>query len=189
MARLYRDPDLEPHNVSDGRTKRIRGIKHLANPPTAYDKRLKNGAKNKYSGIPKPEGVKMTKDDKRFARRQFLIELKDCGIPSVASRRVGVSPGTMHKWRKTMPDFNEKVEAVLDEFVDSLECVAVERAREKSDSLLAMLLRANRPEKYHDRTRMDMNANVNEKTQGTVSIVFSQDEVGEADKDGGVQNS
>lgn len=188
MARLKKDNEIEPNPVSDGRTKRIKGVKHLANPPTAYDKKMakaeKAQGKHKYSGVPKPSAIKMTKEEKRWARRQFLVELKDCGIVSVAARRVGVRPATMLKWRKKDPVFNDKVEAVLDEFVDSLECVAVERAREKSDTLLSMLLKANRPEKYHDRTRMDLEANVKGKTEGTVNIMFSQDEVGEADKRG-----
>jgi len=177
MARLKKE---EPIQASPN-PRRIKEINKLGTI-TEEDIRLKKLEKNK--GKSKPRMGHTTKEQRREIQKDFLIELKDCGIISVASRRVGIRPSQMTKWLQRYPQFAEKVDRVFEEFIDGLENVAVQRAIEKSDSLLITLLKANRPEKYHDRTRMDLQADVKGKTEGTVNIMFSQEEVGEADKRG-----
>jgi hypothetical protein len=129
-------------------------------------------------------GQTMNKTEAKEARRLFLIELKSCGVISQAARKVGLTPSKISGWRKEFPKFDKRVEKVLDEFVDSLEVIAIERAKDKSDSLLLAMLKAYRPEKFHDRTRSEVNMSLRGDKESPVKVIFSQDEVGEADVKG-----
>lgn len=122
-------------------------------------------------------GKLITRKEAKVARRLFLIELKQSGIISVSARKVGLPPSLVYSWRERYPKFDERIEVILDEFVDAMESVAYQRAMEKSDTLLMAFLRAHRPEKYGNK----IEGKFNHHNHAPVQVVFSPDEVGEAD--------
>ena len=73
--------------------------------------------------------------------------------------------------------YRERFEELRDQFVDGLESVAIERARESSDSLLSLMLRSHRREVYGDRSEVDM------KTQmAPIKLVFAEGMLSEEEK-------
>ncbi len=69
------------------------------------------------------------------------------------------TPRKYHRiWKDVYPEYKEMFEVVNERFVDGLESVAIERAKEKSDALMVLLLKANRPEKYNLSTDVNLSA-------------------------------
>jgi hypothetical protein len=118
----------------------------------------------------------------RHARAQFLEELARRGIVSDACKAAGVARRTAYEWRAADTVFAAAWDEALDQAVDTMEREAHRRAvegveepvigrverdrdgiltdedgnplyiRKYSDSLLTTMLKANRPEKYRERT-------------------------------------
>lgn len=108
------------------------------------------------------------------ARETFLNELRVRGNITDAAAAAGMSRTTFYEWRRSDPAFAEAWAEALDEAADTLERETWRRAvegveepvfgrvgkdqdgeigtiRRYSDSLMQLLLRAHKPEKYRER--------------------------------------
>lgn len=106
----------------------------------------------------------------------FLKELRDCGNVSAACAKAHVERSTVYKEKKHDDTFAEQWKNALDDAMDSLEAEAWRRARDGvprlifykgalvtddkdnpiiqrdySDTLMTLLLKAHRPDKYRER--------------------------------------
>jgi hypothetical protein len=100
---------------------------------------------------------------------KFLKSLRRYGNVTKAARAAKVGRRTAYEWREDDDEFAKAWDEALEEASDHLEAEAYRRAvtgtlkpvhyqgkkvdtvREYSDSLLTLLLKANRPEKFKDR--------------------------------------
>lgn len=103
----------------------------------------------------------------------FLAAFARCGRITKASETVGINPDTHYEWRKTDPEYDKAFAAMRERVADLLEDEAIRRAvegidkpligridkdldgvvvtvKEYSDSLMAILLKGNRPERYRE---------------------------------------
>jgi len=115
----------------------------------------------------------IAESEKKEIKRRFLIAFSRTGVWSHSCERAGVSAAVIRSWLKKDKKFQKKFDQMQEKFVDTLEMVAVQRAVEKSDTLLLALLKANRPAKYRENVKLDADV----KEDKTVKIVFSADEV------------
>ena len=92
----------------------------------------------------------VTREDTKAQMTRVLNEYVKCGVIGLACDRAGVSRNRHTKWLQTYPQYKELYETMRERFVDGLEAVAIERAKEKSDSLLMFLLKAHKKEVYGD---------------------------------------
>lgn len=126
--------------------------------------------------VPRGGGPDYSPEERKNIMVRFLKEYSRSGIMTRSADRAGIPVGTVRKWLKRYPKFQKKFEEMRERFVDQLEMVAIERAIEKSDSLMALLLKANRPEKYKENHRIEGDVNHN---HAPIQLVFSQDEWGD----------
>lgn len=124
---------------------------------------------------PKGKGGQLTETQIKEMKKKFLIKYSRTGVLTQSAEAAGTTAQQIRRWLAKDEKFLRKFDQMQEKFVDRLEMVAVQRAIDKSDSLLQMLLRANRPQKYRDNVKVD--ADVNEKK--TVKLVFSAEEMGE----------
>lgn len=94
-------------------------------------------------------------------RKIFLDQLAAGNSVSFAARAAGGTPTNFKKWRQTDPDFDKDWEEALEEGTDFIEDVATERALKKSDALMAMILKARRPEKFDRGGKLELTGNLN----------------------------
>lgn len=108
-------------------------------------------------------------------KHEFLLALAHDGRFNAAARAVGLHPVTVRRWIKDDPAFAEGVETARLDLTERLEESAIERAvegvleerfdkdgnligrkRVYSDGLLTLLLKANAPDKYKDRSSTEI---------------------------------
>ena len=94
-------------------------------------------------------------------RKKFLDELEVGSSESAAARAAGGDLRQFRKWRKEDPDFSKDWEDAIDAGTDFIEDVATDRALKKSDALMAMLLKARRPEKFDRGGKLELSGQVN----------------------------
>lgn len=105
-----------------------------------------------------------------------LNEFVKSGVIGIAFDKCGL-PRRLHRvWKELYPEYKEMFDTMNERFVDGLESVAIERAKEKSDSLMILLLKANRPEKYNLAT------DVNFATKNDVKFIFPEGMLSEKEK-------
>jgi hypothetical protein len=98
-----------------------------------------------------------------------LREFVNLGVIGRACDNAGVPRGTHKKWLEEYPKYKERFEEVREMFVDGLEMIAIQRAKERSDSLLTLMLKAHRREVYGDR------ADVNHTLSGKqIQLIFAE---------------
>lgn len=103
-------------------------------------------------------------------KNDFLNALLKCGLRNRAAEMAGITRQSHYLWIKTDDEYAMAYEKVRQMLIDTLEDAAYERAvngierkiyfkgeeigtqMEYSDPLLALLLKANMPEKYKDKT-------------------------------------
>lgn len=96
----------------------------------------------------------------------YAVELASCGVPAQACRAVGVTRTSVRNLERLDPVFAAEIQDALDDASDELEIAARRRAvmgtlddvyfmgqvvgqkRQYSDSLLALMLKARKPETY-----------------------------------------
>lgn len=106
-------------------------------------------------------------------RAAFLTALAETGIISAAAKVVGVNRSTVFRWRED-PAFAEAFQDAIEQAADKIEAEAIRRAVEgfeepvwyrgievgkitrHSDYLLGLLLKANRPDKYRENSRVEL---------------------------------
>lgn len=109
--------------------------------------------------------------------RDFLTEYSRCGLIGQSAEVAGISRSQIIRWMKKYPKFQEAYDEVQKTFIENLEQVAIDRAKEKSDSLMITLLKAYDPDKYNPKHRVDL-----ESQKGIpVYVIFNPDEIGPAD--------
>lgn len=94
-------------------------------------------------------------------RKRFLDELEVGSSESAAARAAGGQLNQFKKWRKEDPDFSKDWDDAIDAGTDFIEDVATDRALKKSDALMAMLLKARRPEKFDRGSKLELSGQVN----------------------------
>jgi hypothetical protein len=119
----------------------------------------------------------VTNPDTKVAMVRVLNEYAKCGVIGLACDRAGVYRNDHKKWLETYPKYKELFETLKERFVDGLEEVAIQRAREKSDSLMIFLLKAHKPDVYGD--KIDANLNVN---QQPITLTFAEGMLSEREK-------
>ena len=63
------------------------------------------------------------------------------------------------EWLEKYPKYRELYEEIKEKFIDGLEVEAMRRAREKSDSLMTLMLKSHRREIYGDKSDVNLNTN------------------------------
>lgn len=109
-------------------------------------------------------------------RALFLEELSKRGIVSDACKVIGIARQTAYQWRDQDAEFAAAWADALDRAIDTAEAAAWQRAvdgidkpligrigkdqdgvieviKEYSDTLLTLILKANRPDKYREKSR------------------------------------
>lgn len=119
----------------------------------------------------------LDKDEIKFLMQKVLNEYVRCGVIGTACDRAGVRRNVHKEWLERFPKYKELYEEIREKYVDGLEVVAHERAREKSDSLLMFLLKAERREKFGDRTELD-----HKNAQAPITLVFAEGMLNEDEK-------
>lgn len=83
----------------------------------------------------------------------FLENYRESGNVKASAEAAGISKQAAYKARKNNKAFREEWEAAREEVADTLEAVAVTRAKDHSDTLLIFLLKGLKPDTYGDRVR------------------------------------
>lgn len=110
------------------------------------------------------------------AQDLYLEAVPKVFTASAACKVAGVHLGHLARWRRDSADFVERERLARDQIADQLEAEAIHRAvkgerrpvyqggllagyvQEKSDPLLAMLLKGHKPEKYRERSEVTQRA-------------------------------
>jgi hypothetical protein len=93
----------------------------------------------------------MAKDPCRSAvQNRFIRALRAQPDVKRAARLAGTDVQTIYFWKRTDRAFRDSWESALEEAVDELEGIALQRAKTGSDTLLMFMLRAHRPQTYRD---------------------------------------
>ena len=128
---------------------------------------------------------RMTDKTNRLTR-VFLKVLAECGNVSMAASQSGLNRSHAYELRERDEQFAREWDEAMDKAIDTLEAEAWRRARDGvpefvttgkglvldkagqpvtqnrySDTLLITLLKAHRPERYRDRSSVDMNVTGN----------------------------
>ncbi len=108
----------------------------------------------------------------------FLRRLGQVPNVAAACRDAGIKPSTAYARREADPDFRREWDEAIDHSIGLLEAEAHQRAgpgylkavyhqgavvgheRVVSDGLMQFLLKAHRPERYRERSSVDLNASV-----------------------------
>lgn len=133
----------------------------------------------------------LTDGQRKEQMARVLNEYVKCGVIGIACDRAGLSRKIHRDWMEEYPEYKTMFEEVRDRFVDGLEAVAIERAKEKSDGLLTLMLKSHRREVYGDVADLKVT-----NTNAPIQLVFAEGMLSEEDKkmlsggddDGGVNN-
>ena len=123
---------------------------------------------------------------RELKKKEFLEVYRRIGVISRTAKEICVSVSAVRGWLKKDEKFKKQFEKAYEEVTDTLEAEAIRRAMEKSDSLLMFLLRTRKPEKFSEKLVVDGKLdNPSASAVAPVQIIFSQDEIGPADREAG----
>lgn len=126
----------------------------------------------------------LTKTTRQHARDVFLAELEKRGIVSDAAKLAGLNRATFYQWRDADPEFAAEWTEALEKAIERAERAAYERGvegwdepvfgrvgkdedgqvgiiRKYSDTMLTLILKANKPEKYREKVDHEHRGSVN----------------------------
>jgi hypothetical protein len=83
----------------------------------------------------------------------FLEALRNSGNVRAACKAAGLSRQAVYMHRRRSREFAAAWDEAMDDAVDMLEAIAIDRARKQGDTLLIFLLKAHRPAKYRETVR------------------------------------
>lgn len=89
-------------------------------------------------------------------QRAFLEAYGHTGLVRDACIAAKVSRRVVAEWIENDEVFREMYEDAEEDSTDDLESFAIARAKSHSDTLMALLLKARRPNKYLDRSQIDL---------------------------------
>lgn len=95
-------------------------------------------------------------DHLKVRMTEVLKEYAACGVIGSACHAAQVPTREHSKWMVRYPAYAEKIQMVKERFIDGLELVAISRAKEKSDSLLQLMLKSHRREVYGDKSELEL---------------------------------
>lgn len=108
---------------------------------------------------------------------RVLREFVNLGVIGRSFDNAGVPRGHHKKWLEEYPIYKKRFEEVKEMFVDGLEVVAIQRAKDKSDSLLTLMLKAHRREVYGDKSEIEHKGLKNQ-----IQLVFAESMLTEEEK-------
>ena len=97
------------------------------------------------------------------AREAFLRQLSLLPNVSAACRAANIGRSAAYAWKHEDEDFSAAWDEAVEEATDELEQVAWERAKDSSDRLMEIMLKAHRGDKYVERQQVEH--------RGKVSVV------------------
>jgi hypothetical protein len=118
-------------------------------------------------------------DSTKIAMTRVLNEYVKCGVIGVACDRAGIGRRQHANWLSNYPQYKEMYETMRERFVDGLELVAIERAKEKSDSLMITMLKAHRGDVYNDNSRLELSGQV----AAPITLMFAEGMLTQREKD------
>lgn len=101
-------------------------------------------------------------------QKVFLEAFGQSGIVRDACAAARVSRRELARWLEEDEPFREMYEDTEEDAIDDLESVAVARAKANSDYLMALLLKAKRPQKYIERSQVEMTKSKKDKPKKQV---------------------
>ncbi|HEY7218992.1 MAG TPA: hypothetical protein VH985_11450 [Candidatus Binatia bacterium] len=93
--------------------------------------------------------------DTSWHPRFIEILSQSCNV-TLACKGAGVDRVTAYNHKRDLPDFAAAWEDAKEGAIEILEAEAWQRARKQSDLLMIFLLKAHKPEKYRERTEVDL---------------------------------
>jgi hypothetical protein len=87
---------------------------------------------------------------------KFLQTLGQTCNVTMACKVAGVDRSVAYDHKRALPEFAAQWEDAKEAAIEILEAEAWQRARKKSDLLMIFLLKAHKPEKYRERTEVDV---------------------------------
>lgn len=101
----------------------------------------------------------MTGRTKRNSQRvrALLAAFADGLSVRSACAAAGIGRSTMYEWLEADPALKAAYHDAYEDGTDLLEDIAVDRAKSTSDTLMTIMLKARRPDKYRDRSSTDLN--------------------------------
>lgn len=103
----------------------------------------------------------MSRFVRTFKRRKiFLDQLAVGNSISFAAAAADGTPKNFKTWRDSDPDFAADWEEAEETGTDFIEDAATDRALKKSDPLMAMILKARRPEKYDRGSKLELSGGI-----------------------------
>jgi hypothetical protein len=93
-------------------------------------------------------------------RANFLEAVRNTGNVVQACNSLGLARTAVYAWRDADPSFADDWEAALALGMEALEDEARRRAFAGSDLLMIFMLKGHKPDKYRDRSTVDLNQTV-----------------------------
>jgi len=100
--------------------------------------------------------IKAKNEPKKTWKREFILSLREHGIPAIAAEQVGVRMCRVRAAKKADPKFVEFFEEAIELANGKLEHNARQQAMSGSERLMIKLLEGNIPEKY---SKLEQNVN------------------------------
>lgn len=94
------------------------------------------------------------------ARKIYLDQLAAGNSESFAAEAAGGTVKNFKAWRNSDEAFQSDYEDAIEAGTDFIEDVAVQRALTKSDALMAMILKARRPDKYDRGSKLELSGGI-----------------------------
>jgi len=107
---------------------------------------------------PKKKGKATKPVDTSWHARFLELLSQSCNV-TLACKGAGITRETAYVHKKELPDFATAWEDAKEAAIEILEAEAWQRARKQSDVLMIFLLKAHKPEKYRERTEIDVTSN------------------------------
>ncbi|MDE3023579.1 MAG: terminase [Pseudomonadota bacterium] len=129
----------------------------------------------------------------RITREEFIAELAKSGNVAKAAKKIGLSRSRVYELRDVDKKFADEWNEAIETGIDNLEEEARRRAyngtlkpvfyqgskcgsvREYSDTLMVVLLKAHRPEKYKERVQNEVTGKNGEPLPAAVQIIAIPD--------------
>ena len=92
---------------------------------------------------------------KKVWKPDFLEALRETATVTEACRVAGIGRATAYRARQQDEAFAVAWADVEEESTETLESVAVQRARDGSDTLMIFLLKSRRPQKYRENVKIE----------------------------------
>lgn len=125
--------------------------------------------------MPKAYTLQETKE----LMKRVLVEYVKCGVIGTACDYAGVRRKTHTEWMHKYDVYRERFEELKEKFVDGIEVVGMEKARNGSDSMIQFMLKAHRREIYGDKSQVELAGSLK---SNPITLVFQEGMLNEDEK-------